>query len=194
MTHVTQTLPEGYAEKLRIDLQKDKKTALIVNLAGLAIMLALGVVMHLIVPVTEIFDMESGLGAYILRFGVLIVGYFAYIILHELTHAAVMRAFGGGKVRFGFTGMYAFAGSETDYFGKFAYRLIALAPLVVWGVIFGVLQALVPREWFWVAGLLQIGNVSGAVGDLYVTLKLAPMPGTILVRDTGVDMTVYDKA
>ena len=185
-----QALPEGYHEILRMDLQKNKKDALIINGIGLAVMLIMGVGMHFAVPVTEIFDLEDGLGAYVLRFAVMCAGYAAYIVLHELTHAAAMKAVGGGKVRFGFTGLYAFAGSETDWFDKGAYRLIALAPLVVWGVIFGVLQGLVPRPWFWVIWLWQIGNVSGAAGDVYVTVRLWPKPRDILVRDTGVAMTV----
>ena len=60
-----------------------------------------------------------------------IVGYIAYIILHGLTHGAAMQLLGGIKVQFGFTGLYAYAGSESDYFGKIAYRIIALAPLTV---------------------------------------------------------------
>ncbi|MBQ9252296.1 MAG: DUF3267 domain-containing protein [Clostridia bacterium] len=88
--------------------------------------------------------------------------------------------------------MYAFAGSEEDYFDKTSYRLIALAPLIVWGIIFIVLQLAVPQNWFWVVWLWQIGNVAGAAGDVYVTAVLWNKPETILVRDTGVDMTVYD--
>ena len=58
-------------------------------------------------------------------------------------------------------------------------------------MIFGVLSALVPRDWFWVVWFWQIMNVSGAAGDVYVTLKLLRAPSDILVKDTGVSMTVY---
>ena len=40
---------------------------------------------------------------------------------------------------------------------------------------------------------MQIGNISGAAGDIYVTVRLWNEPSTILVRDTGVDMTVFNK-
>ena len=39
--------------------------------------------------------------------------------------------------------------------------------------------------------ILQIANVSGAAGDVYVTLRLLRLPRDLLVRDTGVAMTVY---
>ncbi len=115
------------------------------------------------------------------------------MVLHELTHAVVMKAVGAKKVIFGFTGMYAFAGSKEDYFDKISYRCIALAPLVTWGIIFGVLSVIVPREWFWIVWFLQAGNIGGAAGDIYVTAVLWHKSVSILVRDTGVDMTVFDK-
>lgn len=189
--HCTQTLPENYRELLSIDLQKDKKTALLVNMAAVGAMVVLALIGLLLVPFRTLLDFSQGFGLYFLRLGVLLAGMFAYIVLHELTHAAVMKAYGAKKLRFGFTGMYAYAGSEADYFAKRPYRHIALAPLVLWALIFGLLSALVPREWFWVVWMLQIANVSGAAGDVYVTLRLLRLPRDLLVRDTGVAMTVY---
>ena len=188
-----QSLPEGYKQILEINLQKDKKTALKVNAIALAVFFVFGVIGHLIVPIWSPLKAEPGVGD-LIRLSILILGYLAYIVLHELTHAAAMKAVGGGRVRFGFTGMYAYAGSNGDFFDKASYRLIALAPLVVWGVIFTVLLLALPKEWFWVIWLLQIGNISGAAGDVYVTATLWKRPETILVKDTGIDMTVYDRA
>ena len=146
--HCTQTLPENYRELLSIDLQKDKKTALLVNVAAAGAMVVLALIGLLLVPFRTLFDFSQGFGPYFLRLGALLAGMFAYIVLHELTHAAVMKAYGAKKLRFGFTGMYAYAGSEADYFAKRPYRHIALAPLVLWALIFGLLSALVPQEWF----------------------------------------------
>ena len=38
---------------------------------------------------------------------------------------------------------------------------------------------------------IQITNISGGAGDLYVTFKFSRMPSDILVQDSGVGMTVY---
>ena len=185
-------LPENYQEIMQINLQKDKQTAQKVNVIAGIIMIALLIIGHLIVPIKELFN-EEMFAASLLRLGVLFLAYFAYIVLHELTHAVAMKAVGGGKVIFGFTGLYAFAGSREDYFDKTAYRCIALAPLVLWGIVFAVMTALVPRSWFWVVWFLQAGNIGGAAGDVFVTAKLWNKPASILVMDTGVDMTVYDR-
>lgn len=189
------SLPDGYREYDHINLQKDKRTALAVNITASVGMIAMLVLGHFaFVPVDIFFDIDSvGMGMYFLRLIILLGGYFAYIVLHELTHATVMKYYGAQHLRFGFTGMYAYAGSEQDYFGKLPYRLIALAPLVVWGVIFTVMLLFIPHEWFWVVYFLQVGNLAGAAGDIYVTVRLWRYPRDILVRDTGIEMFVYSR-
>lgn len=190
-THSVTELPEGYREIYTVDLQKNKKMALWINVLALVVAAVMVIAMNFFVPFSTVFSMEQGIVLYMLRFLVLVVGSVLYIVLHELTHAAVMRIYGAKKVRFGYTGLYAFAGSEQDYFDRFSYIQIALAPLVVWGLILAVLGLLLPIEWFWVIYLIQISNVSGAAGDLFVSLRFSRMPSDILVRDTGVSMTVY---
>ncbi|MBE6789363.1 MAG: DUF3267 domain-containing protein [Ruminococcaceae bacterium] len=184
------SLPENYREIYSVDLQKNKKTAVLINGLALVIAAVFAVPAHFYVPVTTLFDMKNGLGAYTVRFAVLLLGMIAYIILHELVHGVAMKACGTKKIKYGFTGLYAFAGSE-DYYDKKSYITIALAPIVVWGIVIAVVTALVPREWFWVVYFIQLCNLSGAAGDLFVTLKFSRLPDDILVHDNGVGMTVY---
>ena len=194
MQKSVQTLPEGYNEIYSVNLQKDKKTAVILNVVGGVICAAILALGHFcFVPFSEFGGSGENLFLDLLPMLAMIVGVFAYIVLHELTHGAVMKLFGAKKLRFGFTGLYAYAGSETDYFGKSVYILVALAPLVFWGVVLTVLLIFVPRNWFWTVYFIQMMNISGAVGDLFVTFKFMKMPKDILVMDTGVGMTVYSK-
>lgn len=184
-------LPEGCREILQIDLQKDKKLAILVNgIAGAiaVVMLFLGV--KFTVPISSAFDMSQGMGRYLLRWGVLLLGMMAYLVLHELVHGICMKYFSGVKPHYGFTGMYAYAGSEA-YFNKNSYIVIALAPIVVWGIVLLILSLLVPADWFWIVYFIQVVNISGAGGDLYVSARFAKLPKDILVNDTGVSMTVY---
>lgn len=187
-----QSLPEGYQEIYSIDLQKDKKAAVLVNALALIIAVAMVVPMHFYIPISTLFDMRSGLGTYIVRFAVLLILIVAYMILHELVHGIVMKSCGTKKIKYGFTGMYAFAGSD-DYYDKRSYITIALAPIIVWGIVLAVVNAFVPDQWFWVVYFIQVTNISGAAGDLYVTAKFLKFPKDILVRDHGVGMTVYSK-
>lgn len=184
------SLPAGYREVCRIDLQKDKKLALLVNGAALIIGAVMIVPMHFHISIATLFDLSEGFVPYLLRFLCMLLGLTLYIILHELVHAAAMRLSGTQKVNFGFTGLYAFAGSA-DYYDRPHYILIALAPIVVWGVVLGLLCALVPPAWFWVVYIIQVTNISGAAGDLYITYRMAKLPPDLLVQDSGVRMTVY---
>ncbi len=183
-------LPVGYSEIYKVDLQKDKKTALFVNALALVIAAVFAVPVLFYVPITSLFDMSHGLGIYALRFAVLLLGETLYMILHELVHGITMKMFGTKKVKYGFTGIYAFAGSE-DYYDKKSYLTIALAPVVVWGIVLAVICLFVSQEWFWVVYFIQLTNLSGAAGDLFVTVKFSKLPKDILVSDRGVGMTVY---
>ena len=187
-----ENLPDDYKEIYAVNLQKNKKMAIIVNLIAVASAVIMAVPMHFVVPFFSVFSMENGLFPYILRFVALIILMFLYLILHELVHGIAMKLCGTKKVKYGFTGMYAFAGSK-DYYDKKAYIFIALAPVVLWGVVLTVINPFVPVEWFWIVYLIQIMNVSGAAGDLFVTVTFSHLPQDILVQDYGVSMTVFSK-
>ena len=182
------TLPENYKLIFEIDLLTNKKQMLAVNIAAVVIMLAMAVIGNFIVPAWHMY--EGGL--LYAKLLTLCIGYIAYILLHELVHGIFMKHYSGIKPKYGFTLLYAYAGSEA-YFSKNAYIIIALAPVVIWGAVLGVLCAVLPAGWFWVAYFIQIGNISGAAGDAYVTYKMLTLPKDILVNDTGVAMTVYAK-
>lgn len=186
----TGTLPEGYREIFSVDLQKNKKNAILVNGLGLVIAAVLAVAGCFAVPLSELYSMEEGLLSYCIRFVSLLVLMVLYIVLHELVHGIAMKLCGTKKVKYGFTGMYAFAGSD-DYYGKKPYLFIALAPVVLWGIVIGVAAALVPDSWFWILHILQIVNLSGAAGDFYVTVRFWRLPADILVKDYGVGMHVF---
>ncbi len=185
-----ESLPEGYTEIYSVDLQKDKKMALTVNLIGVAIAVLLVVPMCFVVPISKLFSMEKGMLDFFLRFLSLCILSILYLILHEAVHGIAMKLCGTKKVKYGFTGLYAFAGSE-DYYDKKSYIFIALAPVIFWGIILAIVNPFVPVEWFWVIYFIQISNLSGAAGDIFVTVKFLRLPKDILVTDCGVSMKVY---
>ena len=187
-----ENLPDDYREIYSIDLQKDKKMSVIVN--GLAIVIAalLAIPMNFVVPFYTMFNLENGTKDMLIKYGVLIALIITYMILHEIVHGIAMRICGTKKVKYGFTGLYAFAGSK-DFYDIKSYIFIALAPVVLWGVILGVVNLFVPIGWFWVVYLIQIVNLSGAAGDLFVTIKFSRLPKDILVQDYGVAMKVFSK-
>lgn len=181
-----ETLPDGYTYLDKIDIQHNKKQFWVVN--GFSFLLF--VIMLVGGFFIEHSDLDYSLAA-IVVLAVFIVGSILYIILHEATHGIVMRFSVKAKLNFGFKGWAAYAGS-TGYFDKKHYIIIALAPLVLWGVVFAILNVFFHSGiWFWAVWLLQTLNVSGAAGDMFCTYKMLTYPKDILVRDSGMDMLIF---
>ena len=185
----TWTLPEGYAQKYLIDLKDNKKQFWIVNGLSILIMLLLLALFFQLMWYDFLALHFEGLMAQAL---VMALGTIAYIPFHELVHGFFMRRYSGKKANYGFTLVYAYAGSEC-YFTKHDHRIIALAPVTFWGLVFLILLFLVPVNWRWAPFVWQLFNLSGAAGDLYVFWRLGREPDTILCQDTGVKMTVFDR-
>ncbi len=183
-------LPENYKESFTLNLQKDKKTALKVNIAALFIAVVMFVPAQLHISVFTLFDFSQGIRVYFLRFAVMLAGSVLYIILHEAVHGIAMKICGTEKVKYGFTGIYAFAGSD-EFYNKSNYLFIALAPVLLWGLVLLCINIMVPESWFWVVYFIQITNISGAAGDFYVTAKFCRLPSDILVSDSGLEMKVF---
>ncbi|MDE6059538.1 MAG: DUF3267 domain-containing protein [Clostridia bacterium] len=125
---------------------------------------------------------------------VLLGGLVVYVVVHELTHGVFLSAFTKMKPKFGFVGWAAYCGNE-GYCDKPRYAVVALAPLVFWGIVFGMLNVFFHEGiWFWIIWFLQAMNVGGSSGDLYVSCKLVKYPQEILVQDIGTRMQVYCRA
>ena len=188
--------PNGYKLGKTIDLQNNKKQMILVNMASILIAIILVVPMIFLVPISGLFKLDTtgidGLGLYALRFLVLFVGSILYIVLHEATHGIVMKMFGAKKVKFGFTFIYAYAGTKEEYFKKWPYIIIALAPVTVFFIIFAAICPFIYQTtWFWVVYFWQIQNLSGAAGDIIVSFMLLNKPKNSYILDEGTNMKVF---
>lgn len=185
-------LPEGYNELFTLDLQKDKKKSIVINGIAIVILLLMGGVAALYVPLSDISVSDGSFLQTTVEIAIVSICIMLYVILHELVHGVAMKMCGTKKVKYGFSGMYAFAGSD-DYYYKKPYIFIALAPVVLLGIVLAVLNFILPSALFWHVFIIQIVNISGAAGDIYVTFKFMSLPDDILVKDYGTKMTVYSK-
>lgn len=185
----TPVLPDGYRPLLSIDLQKDKRLMKLVNAVSIAILLVALMPAIFLAP-APLNSLVQGKSPFAVKLLTLLAGFVAYVFLHEAVHGVAMYHYVKIKPHFGFNGMYAYAGS-TAYYNKRSYIVIALAPIVVWGVVLAALGVLVPSDWFWVAYIIQLLNLSGAAGDLYVVWRFGKLPADILVLDNGVSMEVF---
>ena len=181
------TLPKGYRQIEVMDFVRNRKQLLTVNIAAIVVSVIMVVVGMLAKPFSPTWEFLKT------RWWMFLVAaamYLAYIPLHELTHGLFMHALSGAKPKYGLKLCYAYAGSSV-FFDRRSHGLIALAPLVLWGIVLFVLERTLPVHWFWLIYFIQITNVSGSMGDVYCALHLARLPRKILIQDSGVRMRVF---
>lgn len=181
------SFPKGYRQIDRIDFVRNPKQLKIVAIASLGsaiLMIALGLFIQPLAPTWNL--LKHNWLVWILP----IAMYIAYIFLHELTHGIFMYALSGVKPKYGLSLCYAYAGSRA-YFDKSSHNLIALAPLVLWGIVLFILGELLPEEWFWLIFIIQISNISGSTGDIYCVAYLAKLPEDIIIQDAGTQMRIF---
>lgn len=187
-----ESLPFGYRLFKRIKLTEDRSPLIAINIWSLAAALALVLPMLFVHPVKYAFDME--IGKIIFCISAVIVGMVVYLFLHEGVHGIFIRIFTDSSAVFGFDLKHGIAyASSSWYFKKLPYIIIALAPLAVWGIVFAVMLSDVDENYFWYLYILQIFNVTGSAGDIYISYIVAKMPNNVLAHDMGADMEFYRK-
>ena len=181
----------GYKECTKIDLVKNKKEALLVNIYGIIIMVVMAVFIPLLIMGGIIeFNLET---TFPLFFIVLLISLILYIPLHEIVHGIVLKKYTDEKLSFGWKLVYAYCGSKEAVVDRKEYYAVALAPLLVFSVVFISLMVLNPSislVWY----VMEIMNVSGSVGDIYVSIKLRKEKSRdILITDSGTDMSFWSR-
>ncbi len=161
-------LPEGYREIKKIDLMSNRKEMILINILALGILCGMVALGFAICP--PFSKLLLGVQT-IINIILLLASVMLYIILHELVHGILMKAYSGVKPRYGFTGLYAYSGSDA-YFSRRQYLIIAFAPVVLLGAVrrcstYGY------ESWFWFFYIIQIVNISGAAGISTLARRLS---------------------
>lgn len=182
-------LPDGYDLYSVIDLKTNKKDNLFVTIGSVVIMAVMFIAAYFTKGVYILASI--GWAKIIINIVIAFVGSVVYIFLHEATHAAFFKIFDTKcRLRFGFKAAMAYCASD-GYYKKAPYLAVALSPVVIWTLLLLIPCLLVPLTYFWGVFFIQIFNVSGAAGDLYVTVKILTAPKKALILDNGTDMEIY---
>jgi len=180
-------IPNGYELYKKIDLAKDTKVAILVNAISLLIAFVVGVIgVVIIVSQNLLLNINISPVDVILLFGAIIL----YITLHEAIHGICFKIFSGKWGNFGYKFLYFYAGSKAFY-KKREYLIIGLAPIVLFGIIFLLLNIFLPPSKFIFFYILQIINLSGGAGDLYIAILMKKLPKDAIFRDHGISIEIY---
>jgi len=190
----TKTLPETHALAWVVDMKKDTRLNWTLQIVGMIWFIiaawALLQIVAILRPIYSLeikFDLPNGLLALV----VMLLVIFITLTLHELVHGFFFWLFTKERPKFGIGPGYAYAAAPDWYFPKGKYLVVGLAPLVVLTVVGLVSIALVPLAWVGAIFLAIVFNAGGAVGDLYIGIRIGGEARNVWVKDTGDGFEIY---
>ncbi len=188
----TQTLPETYQLEDSLDLSKDKRLAIILNLLGVVVfLLSGGIFVRLALMLRGGNEFSVAFDNLLLALFMCVLVVFLAVVVHEGLHGISFWYLTKGKPKFGIKGLYAYAAVPDWYVPRRIYFAVALAPLVVVTVV-GVLlmpvvsQVLLPFLLIW-----MVFNFSGSIGDVTIVAWLLRKPQTVYINDFGDGVSIY---
>lgn len=190
----TTTLPCGYRQTAEINLAKDHRLAIRLNIAGLILMvlslLLLGAFLRWARPDLSIGarafwpDLRAGLG--------LLAAVAVTMLVHELIHGFFFRLFTGSRPVFAVRPLYAFAAAPDWLIPARHYWIIGLAPLALINAAGLLCMLLAPAGWIPLLVLLVTLNTGGSVGDIFIVVRLLGLSRDALARDAGDRVSFFE--
>ena len=197
MKAVPLTSLRNYRLHRRIDLKKDVQLALKLNLAALIPLIPFGILYLLLFRFDrtafflDIDEAGVSLTKAILPMLFLLPVYGVTILSHELIHGVFFSRYSSERIRYGFTGLFAYAGNPGMAYPKKEYTLCALAPTVILTAVFAVICLFAKSGWFFLCYWTMVMHLGGCAGDIWIAWLLRKLPDETVIEDTGLCMSVY---
>ena len=194
MNASTQMLPDGYVQSGEINLKKDKRLSILLNIGAFIIFIPMFYLLSgfiaLVRPDITNFSVTITIGKVFSAIGLVVF----VLIIHEIIHGLFFWIFSHGRPVFALRPLYAYAGAPTWFFPKRQYAITALGPLIIIGAVGLLLLLLAPISWMLMIVLLVALNTSGAIGDVFVFFRLLKCSPTSFANDTGEVVTFFERS
>jgi hypothetical protein len=195
---VTQTLPINYREAGKFDLRDNRRLMVGLNLVGLVLMLFFGF-MFLVLMVrlrpglaqTMVWLEVRSLTVFVRLLVSILLLSIGFVVLHEAVHGFFFWLYTRSRPLFAFHWTYAYAAAPDWFMPRNRFLVVALAPLLIITAAGLLMMLLVPVDWLLAIWFVLTMNAAGAVGDLYIALRLAVSPESTLIQDRGDAITWY---
>lgn len=174
-------IPEGYRFSKEINLEKNKKHFIWVNIVSVFLLIP-------VLPLLLLIDFSTIEMRYILL-GFLL--FFVVIMIHEAIHGFFFKYYSKKKVKYQFHGWAFSASTPNTFYRKGAYLVIGLAPAVIINSILLILFFIF-KDIRLLLFFVILLHFSGCAGDFYVTFMLRKYAKDTLVEDTGVGMLIFE--
>ena len=192
---VTQTLPTGYAMVGSITLKQNRRLVILLNVLGIPWFILCAA--FFIVMAGQLGALGRSIGAgnsgeitidattMLVALLILVATTFAVLVLHELVHGLFFWLFTRSRPRFGFKGAYAYAAAPGWYIPRPQFLIVGLAPLALISLAGLLILPFIAFPFSLTLILALIANATGAIGDLYMTIRLLFVPQHVLIEDWG---------
>ena len=196
MNTSTKTLPEGYVLSGEINLKKNKRLAITLNIVAFFVFVPsfflLSSLAALVRPdlMNTSGSITAGGGA--VGLAVVVGLMFLFMTIHELIHGFFFWVFTRSRPVFAIRLFYAYAGAPDWYIPTRQFAFVAVGPLVVIGAVGLLLILLAPIRWIMFIIFFVAMNTGGSTGDLLVLTRLFKLSPTCLANDTGDVQTFYE--
>lgn len=197
----TQTLPPDYAMSGTMDITKDQRLLIILNVLGLALLAAGGWLFFVAIMALRPQDATSQFSVLfsatlletLLLIGSVLALTVVHILIHEAIHGVCFWWYTRNMPRFAFRWTHAYAAAPAWYLPRNRYLVTALAPLVVISLAGLLLAWVVPPGWLLALWYVLTSNAGGSVGDLWVAVWLLRQPASCLANDRGDAVSLYNQ-
>lgn len=174
-----------------IDPKSDKKLWLRLNGAALAVAVVLVLLGCLYAPVTLVYN-TAGIGMLLLRLLLLLIFTAAYFFAYEYIRAFAIEKISGQKaLRISDKPLVFTVPNRSLTFGE--YLKISFAPVLLLGALLLILMFVLPQRFFWQVYIIQMINLSGAVGDVYIAYKLYKTKEDVRIEYDGTGVIIKNK-
>jgi hypothetical protein len=189
----TKTLPPDYQTVYALDLVKNVRVALFLNLAVLITFFIFGGVFSRISAQIRPEMAVGGEQSFLADVNILslVIAFIVMVLLHEGIHGFFFWVFTKERPNFGFKLLYAFAAAPEWYIPRNQFIWVGSSPLVLISIAGVALMPLFPISWISGLVFLLTFNAAGSMGDVYTIIKALTYPKDILINDQGESFTIY---
>jgi hypothetical protein len=192
MNTPTKTLPKGYVQSGEINLRKNKRLAITLNIVALFVAVGSFFFLFSIALLSRPSVMINSGTVTVGGMAVLAGAVVLLFTIHELIHGFFFWVFTSSRPVFALRLFYAYAAAPDWYIPIRQFMIIALSPLVIISAVGMLFMLLVPESWVLSIVIILALNTGGSAGDLLVFTRLLKFSQATLANDAGDVVTFHE--
>lgn len=180
----TVKLPPAYRTHRNVNLKKDRKFSVAVQ--AIFVLAAL-----FAVAAAQLLDLALVSGwSPVVTILLTLLACLGYMAAHEATHGVVLQFLTGIRPTYALRFPFLTTGNRA-YLTRRTAVIVALAPCLVWGIVFLLALLTVPDDYRLTAYILLALNFAGSAGDYLEAYVVCRQPPESLVQDNGDSIHIF---